>query len=114
MGTNFKGLMNIMVKESETKKEKREAEKLEAQFEFSLDSTEAMLSHLKDSKVPTGAAVAGSLCGLLTELMLKSPNNKVFLGTLVMGLSAALLNVESLESEEEDTFFTDVESDFFH
>ena len=46
--------------------------------------------------------------------MLKSPNNKVFLGTLVMGLSAALLNVESLESEEEDPFFTEVESDFFH
>ena len=114
MATNFKGLMRIMAKESENKEERRATENLEDQFQFSLDSTEAMLNHLKDSKVPTGAAVAGSLCGLLTELMLKSPNNKIFLGTLVMGLSAALLNVENLEAEEDDTFFTDIESDFFH
>ena len=92
MGTNFKGLMNIMVKESETKKEKREAEKLEAQFEFSLDSTEAMLSHLKDSKVPTGAAVAGSLCGLLTELMLsvRVLSNRQFLDIKKPHLSVRL------------------------
>jgi len=96
MAKDFDWVMSKLKEDELTESERDAADRLQDAFCYGEEATDKMIKRWEKKKIPRGAA----------------PNNKVFLGTVIMGLSAAVMNVE--ETSEDDSFYTESESDFYH
>jgi hypothetical protein len=112
MAKDFNWVIN-MAMDDMTDEEKVSGERLQESFNYGENATDKMIKRWQAKKIPRGAVLAGALSSVLTTLLEEAPNNKVFLGTVIMGLSAALMNVEEIDASE-DSFYTESESDSYH
>jgi len=112
MAKDFDWVMSKLKEDELTESERDAADRLQDAFCYGEEATDKMIKRWEKKKIPRGAVLAGALSSVLSTLLEEAPNNKVFLGTVIMGLSAAVMNVE--ETSEDDSFYTESESDFYH
>lgn len=112
MAKDFNWVIN-MAMDDMTDEEKVSGARLQESFNYGENATDKMIKRWQTKKIPRGAVLAGALSSVLTTLLEEAPNNKVFLGTVIMGLSAALMNVEEIDASD-DSFYTESENDFYH